>query len=99
MHEDHKHFLLLTKEMIFLYILMVVGLTLFLLSSEDADADTITVDDDGGANYLGIQDAIDNSSAGDTILVKAGFYHGNIVIDKTINLIGENPNNMGGSAK
>ncbi|MFE3845944.1 nitrous oxide reductase family maturation protein NosD [Thermoplasmatota archaeon] len=50
----------------------------------------IYVDDDGSADYTRIQDAIDNSTDGDTIFVYNGTYYENIIIDKSINLIGEN---------
>ena len=50
---------------------------------------TIYVDDDGGADYTNIQDAIDAASDGDTIFIYDGTYIENIVIDKSINLIGE----------
>ena len=36
-----------------------------------------------------IQDLIDNASDGDTINIPSGIYYENIVIDKSINLIGE----------
>lgn len=49
----------------------------------------IYVDDDGGADYNKIQNAIDNSSDGDTIFVYTGFYKENINISKNITLIGE----------
>lgn len=54
---------------------------------------TIYVDDDGSADYTKIQDAIDNASEGDTIFVYNGTYYGEIYINKTINLIGEDRNN------
>lgn len=50
----------------------------------------IYVDDDGGADYTKIQDAIDNSSDGDTIFVYNGIYcEKNITINTSIKLIGE----------
>jgi len=52
-------------------------------------AETIYVDDDGGADYTSIQDAIDNANSGDTIYVYSGTYHENITIDKQIILKGE----------
>ena len=52
----------------------------------------IYVDDDGGADYTKIQDAIDNSSNGDTIFVFNGLYYEQVIINKTINLIGEEKN-------
>ena len=46
----------------------------------------------GPDNYTKIQDAIDNSSEGDTVFVFNGTYYENVVVDKSINLIGENRN-------
>jgi len=51
---------------------------------------TVTVDDDGPADFHSIQEAIRNSSRGDTIYVKAGTYYEHIVVNKTLLLIGEN---------
>ena len=39
-----------------------------------------------------IQGLIDNASAGDTIYIPSGIYYENIIIDKSINLIGEDRN-------
>jgi len=50
---------------------------------------TITVDDDGGADYTRIQDAINDANSGDTVFVYNGTYYENVVVDKTIDLIGE----------
>ena len=51
----------------------------------------IYVDDEGGADYIKIQDAINNASNGDTIFVFNGKYNEeNLTINKSINLIGEN---------
>ena len=61
----------------------------------------ISVNDDGGADYFSIQAAIDNASNGDTIYVWPGTYYGNIIIDKSITLIGNSPGNttIDGNAK
>jgi parallel beta-helix repeat protein len=37
-----------------------------------------------------IQEAIDNATLGDTIMVLSGTYHENVVVNKTVSLIGEN---------
>ena len=50
------------------------------------------MDDDGGADYKRIKDAIDNASDGDTIFVYSGNYNERIIIKKSINLIGEDKN-------
>ncbi len=49
-------------------------------------ATTITVPDD----YATIQGAINAASDGDTINVRAGTYHENVIINKKISLVGEN---------
>ena len=49
---------------------------------------TITVDDDGGAECEKIQDAIDNATDGDTIRVFDGTYYENVIVNKSVSLIG-----------
>jgi len=58
------------------------------------DGNTLYVGGTGPNNYTKIQDAIDNSSNGDTVFVydDSSPYQGNISIAKSINLIGENRN-------
>jgi len=51
-------------------------------------ADIITVDDDGNGDYGEIQDAINASQEGDTIQVFEGTYYENIIVNKSVNLIG-----------
>jgi parallel beta-helix repeat protein len=50
-----------------------------------ASPQTIIVPD----NFTTIQAAINNASAGDTILVKPGTYRENVVVNKTLSLVGE----------
>ena len=40
--------------------------------------------------YSSIQEALNNASPGDTILVSAGIYYENVVVNKSLSLIGEN---------
>jgi len=64
--------------------LLVIGL----FTWGQGEAGVITVDDDGSADHTSIQDAIDVAVEGDTILVYDGEYEEDLVIDKTINLVG-----------
>jgi len=54
------------------------------------DGNTLYVGGSGPGNYTNIQDAIDNSSDGDTVFVYNGTYHESVKINKSIDLIGEN---------
>ena len=57
-----------------------------------SSGNTLYVGGSGTGNYTRIQDAIDDASDGDTVFVYAysSPYYENIVVDKTINLFGEN---------
>ncbi len=59
-----------------------------------SSGNTLYVGGDGPNNYTTIQDAIDNSSNGDTVFVfdDSSPYYENIRIKNSINLIGENKN-------
>ena len=46
---------------------------------------TIVVPD----NYITIKEAIESASPGDTIFVKSGIYYENLVVDKSLDLVGE----------
>jgi parallel beta-helix repeat protein len=54
---------------------------------------TITVDDDGPADFPTIQEAVDAANPGDTVFVFNGTYYENVVVNTTINLEGEDMNN------
>lgn len=69
-------------------LLLLSGLCLATAQSALGEPKTIVVPDD----YTSIQDAISNASDGDTIFVKGGTYQERqLVINKTLTLIGENP--------
>jgi len=81
-------------------IIWVIILLLLLSSSisiassyELSSNDFIYVDDDGTADYTKIQDAIDNASDFDTIFVFSGTYYETLIINKSINLLGEDREN------
>ena len=46
-------------------VIFLAGTLLLALTAQEVSAETITVDDDGPANYSKIQDAIDNGVEGD----------------------------------
>jgi len=50
---------------------------------------TWTVDDDGPADFHAIQEAINNATSGDTIFVHKGTYKEDIVVNKSLLIIGE----------
>jgi nitrous oxidase accessory protein len=54
---------------------------------------TLYVGGVGPGNYTKIQDAINAASNGDTVYVYNGIYYENVVVNKTINLVGENRDN------
>jgi parallel beta-helix repeat protein len=60
------------------------------VASVKAGPDIIHVPSD----YANIQWAIDNASAGDTIIVTAGIYYEHVIIDKSLTIKGENGNTI-----
>ncbi len=71
---------------ILLSLLLVNTLTLaFIIKLVEAEPKTIVVPDD----YSTIQEAINAANLGDTVYVRAGTYYENIVVNKTLSLIGE----------
>jgi parallel beta-helix repeat protein len=79
-------------------ILVAIGFMSFsffnIISEKNETTSTkIIVDWNGNGNYTTIQEAINNASSGDTIYVWAGIYNENIIINKTITLIGNDTTN------
>ena len=80
-------------------ILLLIGLLIFSnsgfnqIENTKAVETTFYVDDDGFEDYVNIQYAIDNASIGDTVYVYHGYYKENLVINKSIKLIGEGKGN------
>ena len=62
---------------------LLLGVALFFVS-ENAEADTIIVDENGNGDFTKIQDAIDEASAGDKIRIWAGNYTENVDVDKRL---------------
>ncbi|MFO8077861.1 MAG: right-handed parallel beta-helix repeat-containing protein [Thermoplasmatota archaeon] len=61
-------------------------------SGEQRVNDILYVDDDGGADFVSIQEAIDAASSGDTIFVHSGWYNETVEINASLTLIGEDKN-------
>jgi len=76
--------------MVFILLLMATLPLAFNVSHVKAEPKTWIVDDDGPADFKTIQGAINAASDGDTIFVSSGTYCENIVVNKSVSLIGEN---------
>ena len=60
----------------------------YALGFTDVIQESYFVDISGNGNFTIIQDAIDYANSGDIIFVESGIYYENIVVDKSISLIG-----------
>jgi len=69
---------------------LFVGLDLSFDIIPKVSSGLIEVDDSGGKDYLTIQEGVDAAIPGDTVFVYSGFYDEDVIIEKTINLTGEN---------
>jgi nitrous oxidase accessory protein NosD len=79
----------LSKNVLTLFLFLCLCSAIVVKSNEalvNAGPSTLIV---GSDNYKTIQEAINNASSGDTIFVRKGIYTENIVINKSITLIGE----------
>ena len=77
------------KKIIRCSILCILLICTVSVSSSFNINDTIYVDDDGNADYTTIQEAVDAASEGDTIYVYNGVYQENVLVGKSLTLIGE----------
>jgi len=80
------------KNTVIIPIIAMIIIVLFSGCIEE-NSKKIIVDDNGNADYTKIQNAIDNASPGYTIMVKNGAYYETLIINKSINLIGEDKEN------
>ncbi len=63
---------------------LIILIFIFIISSSaTASAKEIVVDDDSGADFRLIQEAVYNSAPGDTIIVRPGTYTENILVNIT----------------
>jgi len=75
--------------------LLLIGMLALAFNIQPVSAEPKTwyVDDDGGADFTKIQDAIYVANPGDTIYVYNGTYYENVVVNKSVSLIGEYQSN------
>jgi parallel beta-helix repeat protein len=69
-------------------IILVTSVLILTVNIKPVKAGTIAVPDD----YSTIQEAINHASDGDTIFVRDGTYYENVVVNKTVSILGENEN-------
>ena len=70
----------------------IIALSFLLINANVVAADTITVGNSGNENYTSIQQAVNKSVDGDTILVNKGVYVENIDINKKLTIISKSGN-------
>jgi pectin methylesterase-like acyl-CoA thioesterase len=95
------------KELSIGLILVLIGTSVFPITAQNVEKPSqptstgnwLYVGGNGPGNYTKIQDAINDSSDGDTIFVYSGLYTETIVIPTAIRLIGESKNTTRITAK
>lgn len=78
--------------MVFFLFISIFSVFLPVGACKGEEGKTLIVQTDGDGNYTHIQDAIDAATLGDIIYVLLGVYYENLVVNKTISLVGEDKN-------
>ncbi len=80
--------------------LLIILIFISIMSiSATASAREITVDDDSGADFRSIQEAVNHSVPGDTIIVRPGTYTENVLVNVTGLTIRSESNNGNAQVK
>ena len=85
---DNLRLKLISLSAFYLRILLFVSFS----GANPASAGTVVVSKDPGGDCSSIQEAVDNASAGDSIVVKSGIYRESLVVDKTLEIRSETGN-------
>jgi parallel beta-helix repeat protein len=73
------------------YVLLTGAITIIMPTEfESASGSIVYVGGSGTGNYTSIQGAVNNANPGDTVYVFTGVYKENLILNKKINLMGEN---------
>ena len=69
---------------------LILLVVVVIITSGHSEGKTWYVDDSGGQDHRTIQGAIDDAQEGDSVYVHRGTYVEQVIVDKSIDLIGEN---------
>ncbi len=92
---NNRYFTLISMMKNKMMVIVINILILFLsckttISFENSYINILYVDDDGNADYVKIQDAINAATNDDKIFVYSGIYNENVIVDKRLIIEGEN---------
>jgi len=73
---------------LFITSVLIVAALSITFATADGPGSTIHVYADGSGDYPTIQSAIENASDGDTIIVGDGIYHENLIVNKSVSIVG-----------
>jgi parallel beta-helix repeat protein len=79
-------------EVIAFLFLLYSSVVLSSVTSNELVPSILFVGGTGSGNYSSIQSAINNSIPGDVVFVYTGIYHENLIIEKSLHLLGQNKN-------
>ncbi|OBZ34670.1 hypothetical protein [Methanohalophilus sp. DAL1] len=71
---------------------LLIAFIILTITTLPAMADTLTVDGSQGADYRSMQQAVNNATSGDTILVYPGNYTESVYINKKLTIISKSGN-------
>ncbi len=75
--------------------MILLAVSLYLVATSRVpvtSAAIITVDYDGGSDYISIQAAVGNANTGDTVIVYLGTYTENVNVNKDLTIISKSGN-------